>query len=285
MHAAILSKLTNEPDDTNLQSHLGNELPAVEVEATEYLDGRTIHHGTLAGEVGTETDVPFVSDEGIYTEPGRKTWKITAQFYADLEAGWAGVNTGDGEDLLGSYLAGEAGVMREDAVIRLDAWAEEFERKNDADTWGVSFSQDVESGFSEDRAGAYYHSEADVNMMPKGVSALGFSYRWDGRLVRGMIAESGYVAVYKDWDVDMFARWVADEVEPYLEYDRDEQQTLKRDTEETDEDAEEACDECGSVPKEYGLHEDAGDEVCIICKDKREEEREEAVADGGDDDV
>lgn len=227
MHAAILSKLTGDPNTETLESRLGNGLPAAAVEATEYLDGRTIHHGELAGEITEDTEVPFVSDTGIHTETERRSRQVTAEFYADLENEWAGVDTSDGDPLLESYLAGEAGVMREDARLRLAGWVRSFEQRDDASTWGISFSQSTEDGHPEDRAGARYHSEAEVHMIPEGVSALGFAYRWNGTWVRGMIAESGYVAVYKDWHVEEFAKWVAEEVEPYLEYDRDEQQELQ----------------------------------------------------------
>lgn len=259
MHAAILSKLTGDPSTETLESHLENGVPAAEVERTDYLDGRTIHNGTLAGHVTTEEPSPIVTSDGIYTEPEATTRMVVTDFYADLEGGWAGVDTSDGEELLASYLAGQAAVMREDAAINLGGWVEAYERRDGSDVWGLSFSQSIDDGFATDRAGARYHDDAEIHMIPQGVSAVGFQYHWNNSPARGMIAESGYVAVYDDWPVDRFARWVAEEIEPYLEYDRDEQQTLSSGA--SDESDEEFTDEVERYLQEEGLDADRDAEV------------------------
>jgi len=54
---------------------------------------------------------------------------------------------------------------------------------------------------------------------------LGFEYRWDGAPVRGVMAESGYVAIYDGLeDVAPLGRWMREEVLPYAS--RPEQQEL-----------------------------------------------------------
>lgn len=264
MHGAILSLLTGDPDGT-LDARLGEGFPAVEVNATNYLDGRTIHHGRAAARVTERPRVPVVTPDRIVYDTEEVTRRVGCEWYADLETSWAGVDTSAGEQLVEDYLLSSVGVKPEPTTLRLDAWADRFEDRDEGDVWGVSFSQSVEEGHDRDRAGAYYHTEADERVVPtRGKRALGFEYVWDGQWVRGMVAASGYATCYRDWTAAEFARWIADEIHPYLEIDTDDQATLN----------EEACADCG---RDTELVADGGDRVCEVCLDRRDEERGESA--------
>lgn len=219
MHAAVLF-LCDTDDEASLGSDLGSGLPAAETEATQYLDGATIHHGTLAGEYTTSDSQVIVTDDGIASEQGERFGEVAAQYYADLSKGWAGVETSKAASVLGRYLVSEASITPQPAVVRLDSWVGDYGRRDDADVWSVSHA-------GEDEAAARFHDAARMSSVPSsGVSAFGFAYQWDGRPMRGMLAASGYVALYSDVPVETFAKWVAEEIRPYLELPEDEQAEL-----------------------------------------------------------
>jgi hypothetical protein len=224
MQAALLYELTGDPDGDTLESKLDGEFPALDVERTAYLDGKTLHHGTAAARIETERRVPVPGTTEILTEADPVTRRVQTDFFLDLSEGWLGVDSSDGE-FLSDLLLSRFGVVAEPQEIRVQAWSERLERQDDAGVWGISYSQ--ENAERADRAGAQYHGDAAVHKLPpEGLSAVGFYYNWDGQPVRGMLAESGYAAVYRDWSPDRFGRWLADEILPYCVYDAEAQQEL-----------------------------------------------------------
>lgn len=289
MHAAILYELTGDPDVDEIPSQLDGDLPAIDATGTQYLDGKTLYHGRAAARITEDVQVPTITPDGITTETEEQQRRVLTDYYVDLEEGWAGIDSSDGEFFVTDLLLSIAGVIGESREIQLDAWAHDFLDATDPYVWGLNYGEETDDGDSI-RAGSAFHTDVDLSDVRENrevLSGVGFRYDWSGEPVHGSIFASGYIAVFNDWTPDMFARYLADEVLPYLtrETAGGEQETLdEADASDADED-EVACDECGSVPKEYGLHDDAGDRVCIVCKDKREEDREEAVADGGDRDA
>ncbi|WP_435065923.1 hypothetical protein [Halobaculum sp. EA56] len=217
MHAAILRVLTGDPDVEELPNHLEGGLPAASFERTDFLDGATIHHGRLAGRRTTTDQEVIVGEDAIFTEPVERDREVVTDCYVDLGASWCGYDTSDGEQLLTDYLLQTAGVIPEPTEIHLDAWIEEYGRRDDASVWATSYSQSKDDGYPRDRAGADFHADATMDGVPtEGVSAFGFSYKWNGGWIRGMLAASGYVAVYSDMHVEEFGRWVREEIRPYL---------------------------------------------------------------------
>lgn len=226
MHAAILRILTGDPDVEELPNRLGSGLPAATAGQVRYLDDRTINYGTVAGQITDETRVPVVGDDAIHSETEEVTRRTSAEYYADLETGWAGADSGDGTTLLTDYLASAAGVIPEESQIYLEGFAQDL--PDTADLKGIVYSQSIDDGQPRDAAGSHWHYDADRDKLPaEGVSALAVEYTWDGVLVDAMLAASGYVAVYNsDWSTEIFGRWVANEVEPHLDYASDSQATL-----------------------------------------------------------
>jgi hypothetical protein len=262
MRSAILYQLTGDPDG-ELPNQLEGGLPAATAGTTKYLDGREITYGTLAGHITTTQDAPVVTDDGIYTEREDTEEPAVGEYHADLELGWAGITTQDIEPLLVDYIAHHTGVVPENAELNLDAFAERL--PDDVDTNGVVYSQSIEDGQQHDAAGSHWQHDADRSKIPaEGTSVLHVQYTWDGILVDAMLAQSGYVAVYKDWTAETFARWIAAEIEPFLSLAaRDEQATL----DDTGGDESEVCEVCGREP-DRGLEEASdGREVCLVCKD------------------
>lgn len=258
MHAALLHTLTGDPDGP-LDSSLGSGLPAADVESTAYLDGQTIYDGTLAGEIAEETEVPVVTGDAITTTREERTRRVATTFYADLDTGWAGVDSGDGIPLLESYLR-SAGARVEDTECRLDAWAERLETDDEADVWGVVHSHSIENGHREDAAAARYHAEVGSSLPTTGKTVVGFEYPWSGALARGVVTASGYVAIYRDWPTEQFAKWVSEEIAEYLQIETDDQQSLTGPT----------CEGCG---RESQTIEDS---LCVVCRDAEEGQESDA---------
>jgi len=280
MQAAILYKLEGEPNTGELESRMTGEFPAIDVDGTQYLDGQTLYHGEAAGRVIEDRKVPAPTKKAILEETIETTQKVQTDWYADLEDGWVGISSSDGEFLF-DWFVGTEGVVPQDALIRLDAWAEALERRDDASVWAVSYSQSEEDGHDSNRAGAQYHDDVATHNMPvEGKSAVGFTYDWNGGYVRGMVAASGYVAVYNVTQADVFARWVGEEILPYLVIDRgDDQKSLEeiKEKREADEDEQDDGDgevtECDNCPqKSESVRKtvlDSGDVVklCVTCRD------------------
>lgn len=219
MQATLLYQLTGEPDSTEIESRLDDGLPAIDANATRYLDGRTLHHGEAAAQVETEVSTPTVTDEGIFHEREPMPRYRSCEWFVDFEKEWAGISTSDGEFFF-DLLVQTHGVVGEEMDIGLEAWVRDFVEWPDAHCWGLSYSEGSEEVTV--RAGADFHEDASLRSLRKQaeeVSAVGFSYTWDGARTRGIICESGYVAVYKDWTPEQFGRWVASDVLPYTVYD------------------------------------------------------------------
>jgi hypothetical protein len=227
MHAAILYLLDGEPATETLPSDTDGGLPAATADRDDYLDGRTIHSGTLAGHVYEETTVPLVYDGGITTEREERRRETVVDYYADLDTGWAGITSSDGGALLEDYLR-SVGVVPQPAVLDLDAFAERLERTDDATVTGSVYSQSIDEGHQRDASRASWHEDAPgvYGLPTEGNRLLAVSYWWDGLRVEAALAASGYVAVYSEWAESTFARWVADEIEPLLSPEEKAQQTL-----------------------------------------------------------
>jgi len=284
MKAVILGLPHSEFDkDVELETDTSKRMPALVVDRTEYLDGATIYHGTAAGRVETTEPSVYV-DQGndrISTEREDVRQEVATDFYADFDAGWVGVDTSDGEfayDILGPA----AGAVVERAVLDVDRFAENYERRDDAEVWQIGHSH-------SDSAEVAYHETASITSAPvHGLSQLGFEYWWDGQqVVRGTLAASGYVAVYSNMSVDAFGRWVRDEILPYASLPEDEQTEL---TDSQDESDPAVCDECEREP-ERGFEQVDGDDLCIVCADARDNQTSSGfenldsvtVTDGGND--
>ena len=273
MHAALLYQLTGEPNKDEIESHLGSGFPAIDADGTQYLDGRTLYHGVAAGRIESETRVPVVTDDAILMEKDYASEQLKTEWYVDLEEGWAGIDTSDGEFFL-ELLQESHGVISEEMQIGLEAWARDFVQRDSAYCWGLSYSE----GDDNDpiRAGAGFHADASIDSLRENaadVSAIGFSYKWGGDdRTRGIICESGYVAIYRDWPAEKFARWLADEVMPFTVYDTRavDQSTLG--------DSQEECDRCG---RETDLQDYDDGQYCAVCIDYFEDDETGTDAEDG----
>lgn len=220
MQAALLFDLTGEFDGEGIESDVNGSFPAVDAEATQYLDGLTLFHGEAAARVTEEREMPVPKADEIQTEEMERTRRHCVDWYADPdpETGWVGISSSAGAWFVDEYLPIRYEVRGEPLEIDLEQWIEDFVDEDSAQVWGLTYS--VEVNDETTRAGSDFHRDADLSQLERDaadVSGVGFRYRWDG-WTRGVIYESGYVAIYNPWDESMFGRWLHEHVLPYAAY-------------------------------------------------------------------
>jgi hypothetical protein len=216
MQAALLYALEGSPDGDRVESKLDNHFPAVEAHATAYLDGLQLSHGRAAALINDERTLPMPTSSGIETTEMEVSRKALVDFYADLEGGWAGISSSDGEWFVEEWLRTQHSVSAHEMMLDLEAWIDDFLAESAPEVWGVSYSVTV--GDETTRAGADFHRDADLDQLERDaeyISGVGFRYDWSGDIVRGVIYESGYVALYTRFTEAQFGRWLADHVIPY----------------------------------------------------------------------
>ncbi|MFC6825626.1 hypothetical protein [Halopelagius fulvigenes] len=214
MHACILGLTDGPAETTTIDSRLDSGFPAIDAESTAYLDGAEVYHGTCANTIDTQTTDVWVDDEtGISTEKVDGLREVACDFYADLDAGFVGVDSSDGEWLF-DYLGARAGVWIDRAVLDLDAWASDLRDDDTAEAWHVGASDKTDP--DNPRISIDYHADAHLSQTDgRETSQLGFRYSWNGTSVRGTAAASGYVAVFTTMATPTFAKWLREEL---LEY-------------------------------------------------------------------
>ena len=275
MYAAILHAVAGgdvADGNATLDSDLDRR-PYADLSATEYLDGHTVYDGTLAGYVPTEQPKFYTDADtehpSLHVETDEAEVPITTDVVADLEAGWAGVDAGDGADLLETILLGQLSAIPERTELDLPAIAETL--PDDAIVEGVVTSEDADED-DRDAAAALWHDEAPKrhSIPTQGLSQLSIRYRWDGYPIHGTLAASGYVAIYSDITIEAFARWVTEVVWPNSVH---EDGTVGGQTELGDD----ICAECGRESDDLLRHEAAPVDgtLCPVCRDQYDE-----VADG-----
>ena len=272
MYAAILHAVAGgdvADGNATLDSDLDRR-PYADLSATEYLDGHTVYDGTLAGYVPTEQPKFYTDADtehpSLHVETDEAEVPITTDVVADLEAGWAGVDAGDGADLLETILLGQLSAIPERTELDLEAIAGTL--PDDAVVKGVVTSEDTDDDDDRDAAAALWHDEAPKrhSIPERGLTQLSIRYRWDGYPIHGTLAASGYVAVYSDIPIEAFARWVTEIVWPHSVHADG---TVEGQTELGDQE----CADCGRESEDLRAHATApiGGALCPVCRDQYSE--------------
>jgi hypothetical protein len=184
----------------------GSDSFGLEAETVTYLNGSAaITVGTAATEVTEDvTDVEF--GDG-FVENGTKTIHRGAatDFIADMRAGFVTIDSSDAE-WLWKRIGIRAGATIARAEIRLDQLIEAIDDTGGAEYWHMCH---------DDGAGAQmtYHDHADPDAAGH-VAQIGFEHMYDGELMYGVAAASGYVALFDDHQPELVGRWLRDLVIP-----------------------------------------------------------------------
>jgi len=218
MRATILGLARDEIADPQIESHLANATyPAIDATAYERFDGTTIYAGDAAATVDIEQESVYVSDDDIITETEAATETAYCEWIADLSAGWVGVNRSDG-DWLFETLASAKGTLIERAEIDVDGFAEYLSEYPTADAWNVTQTRRLDADGDAEEAVIAYHDAAHLadTSGSRDTTMLGFEYNWNGGYTRGVVSESGYVALFDGGDrAGHYAAFINSEILPF----------------------------------------------------------------------
>jgi hypothetical protein len=215
MHQLILG-LADDPAALQVGRHRGADI-AIDGEVIETFgdtDGQLVT-GTAAGYVTSETQDVLVTESAIVTKPVETREQVAVGYLADTGsgAGYVGIDSSDGT-FLWDFLALQSSTQIERARIDVDALAERIDELDSAAIWQVGYDQ---PGAGGDRVGVRYH--ADAALRTSGVTQLGFEADFGpiGGVLRGTVAESGYVALYDHGPIETVAEWLRAEILPRAE--------------------------------------------------------------------
>lgn len=215
MHAGKIAELdapaADPLEDTTEESQT---LPALAVnDAQTNLDGESaIQHCTLADRQQTEQPEPMVFEGGI-TESMEPT---RVDVMSDVVADVTGSGVVVAERVRGSGLypfpfnliASQTGRDIQTYHIDVAAFADQFDDGDMRDTWMVG----TDYG---DGATINYNADASTERAGEANVGLGFELSWNDVIAEGVIYESGYLAIYRDWTSAVFLTFVEDAVLPH----------------------------------------------------------------------
>jgi hypothetical protein len=223
MYRGIIGLVTGEPDG-GISRHRG---PSVAVEGeriTSFADGQLVA-GKAAGRHTTDREVPEVGESYITTVREEQSREVYTEFLADLPGGWVTIDTADAE-FLWHWLSVEHGVEIDRAEINVDALAAEIRDWERADVWqsqtnwGDTVAEGVGGGVT-----IAYHDDASWPTDGR-TGQLGFGGTWDGVPMRGVVARSGYLALFTGGTDENAGRFITDVVLEHCSVPDDEQATF-----------------------------------------------------------
>jgi hypothetical protein len=220
---AVLEEPAAEPLETATS---GGTLPALDVRTTQTdLQGDAVaQQGHAGGTVRAQTeDVMVARTRDDEKEPIVVTERVEGREEHHTE--WVADVTGHGIVLIGS-LGGS-----DELPFPLDLMASQTDRaiqptsidlESLAVTWNLNDEQTWYTGDSDDDGTTLgYHDQAGH---PAGANVgLGFSRSWRSTGCRGVVYESGYVAIYRDWTAAVAIKFVAEEILPHARADSQQQ--------------------------------------------------------------
>ncbi|ELZ48953.1 hypothetical protein C464_06065 [Halorubrum coriense DSM 10284] len=229
MRATILGLAQDDIADPQIESHVENATyPAIDATAYERLDGTTVYAGDAAGRIDVESETIYVSDDSIITETEEATEHTYCEWIADLSEGWLGVNRSDGDWLFDTVgLAKGTRIHR--AQIDVDGFAEYLSDYPTADAWNVTQTRSFDADDDAEESVIAYHDAAHLADTggSRDTVMLGFEYNWNEGYTRGVVSESGYVALFDGGDrPGTYAAFINSEILPFASLPEEYQGTL-----------------------------------------------------------
>jgi len=271
--------LLDEPADETLSDYSDGGYTALEVDETqEYLDGATVQSGQVASLVEDSREEVYVTGHTIETERVDTQTHVATSWVADVTgAGFVLAESTEPDDppFPFNVIGARCNTDAEPASIDPNAFVQRQERNDrDLSTWYSGSKAETPEDDRPDDVNMGYGRDANPS---GGNIGVGFKTPWRGTTVRGVLFASGYIAIYAPsaWGPIQFARFVREEIIPVAhvpEPEDDETEQTELPDDEGDETAE--CEECGRGSDSVG-----DDGLCIVCKDKREEEAGGSVED------
>ncbi|WP_277540255.1 hypothetical protein [Haloarcula laminariae] len=256
----LLDNVVEEPLETSFRN---GRLPALEVNGTQETFGdSTVQRGKAAANIVTEAEVPEVATvsgedrKTLITERREQSERMLVEWVADVtNTGLVLSSSVEGTEFdefpvdLFLNATGEQAIPQYVDVEGLHiAWDDADELDS---TW-LNAAEGAEGSTIDYHANAHRDQPASIG--------LGFGRMWNGMVMRGVVYQSGYIALYS-CDVPSDAvQFIAEEILPHCSESEEEV---------AGGDDGDACSDCG---RESDTIEDG---LCIVCRDKREEEAED----------
>ncbi|MFC5970032.1 hypothetical protein ACFPYI_01690 [Halomarina salina] len=278
MRRTVIALWMDDPETTTIESASGQNTTLQVEDVQETLDGLRVYSGEAA-HIGQESvDQPLIHGDGsIEMTTQSVETRTRAEWFAvpDAPTPFAAINTSDG-DFVRSMLSRQTGAYLRDAEYYLTGLVDELEDRHDPTWWQVGWSDEDDPGES----GMFYPNTYDDSDqaaeqfadrgLRRNLNQVGFSY-FGEEIVRGTVAGSGYLELYSpsDWGVPEMARYLMTTAIPHAYVPETDtggeavQRTLGGGT--TDD---VSCDQCG---RETDVEEIGDQELCIVCRDQRDE--------------
>jgi len=237
MRATIIALARDDIADSHIESRLENATyPAINATAYERLDGTTVYAGEAAAKIDTKREEIYVNENEIITETAEVREDVYCEWTADLDAGWLGVNRSDG-DWLFDTLGAAKGTLIHRAEIDVGGFAEYLSDYPNADAWNVTQTRSLDADSDAEEATINYHDAAHLADTggSRETTMLGFEYFWNDGYTRGVVAESGYVALFDGGDrPGTYAAFINSEILPFASLPEEYQGALGDVREETE---------------------------------------------------
>ncbi|MDS0258534.1 hypothetical protein NDI56_03800 [Haloarcula sp. S1CR25-12] len=258
----VLDDTADEPLETWFRN---GRLPALDVHAHQQTFGDgTVQSGEAAASIVKEVDVPEVATvankdtKSLITERREQNEKMHIDWVADVTGtGIILASSVEGTEF-GDFPVGlfysRTGQEPRAQYIDVEGLHTHWDDADELDTTWLNAAEDIDGeGSSID-----YHDNARSS--EPATIGLGFGRFWDGTVMRGVVYQSGYVALYNCDVASNAVQFVAEEILPHCYEDEDELGSGG------DSDS---CVRCG---RDTDTNDDGH---CIVCEDKLEEEAEE----------
>jgi len=252
--------ILNNPVDEPLETHFQHgRLPALQVKDTQETFGNTtVQAGEAAASITKEVTVPEVATvsgedrKTLITEQERQAERMHIDWVADVtDSGLLLASSVEGTDFdefpVDLFLS-RTGEQPIPQYIDVEALHIDWD---DADELDSAWLNAAETG---DGSSIDYNQNARTDQ-PASIG-LGFERFWNGSVMRGVIYQSGYVALYSCSIPSRAVQFVAEEILPHCTTD---EEALTGDGDD------EGCARCG---RQTDLNDDGH---CIVCQDKLEE--------------
>lgn len=220
MRAGTIGVL-ERPTDERLESYFNDrDIPALDVQSTqESFDDRPVQSGLVAGhtdatrkhiDIGVNPDGDPVGID-VSQDEGRE--RVVTEWVADVTASGLVVPESVYSDDIAAFpldvFWNVTGSQVTLPFINVESLHREWSREDVlGDVWMVG--RDPGDGASMN-----YHAAASESATP--TFGLGFERPWNGTVMRGVVYESGYVAVYNTNHDSQFIRFIDEELLPHAE--------------------------------------------------------------------
>lgn len=220
MKAGILSLLEDAPDASLSEINQNTRVLEIDHEQS-YLDGSTYLEGQAAERTTEDEKRAQIGGGSIAVEKIREEKVLDTDFLADLENRFLLIGSSDGEFLYNMIWA-QTGAQVNRAEIDIVDFVRTIRKREQSN---LEYWMAAKGGDLGTKIG--YHMDAEDALARSANIGIGFEYRWQNSMLKGVVYESGYVALFepKHWDSGAFLKWVNEELLQFADYPEDEEET------------------------------------------------------------